>query len=505
MKRAVFIAAGVLALLALAIVLVPPLIDLGAYKTRYLPLAEQALGRKVDVGEIRLRIVPSPAIRLSRLKVADNPAFSGGPFFTAEGMQLKLKLGPLFRGRVVVEEFILEKPAFHLLKRADGAFNFADIAKRKEAAAKYERKSPARRPLGAPRLAHLMPTVLRVEGGAVTLRTPGRGTVEIQGIDLSIEDFSPDRPFPYRMSLRAPGLKPVSLAGRMRYREAQSSLTLEDSRLKAEDVEFSVDGALTGLTGVPAVALSLGNDRLEIRPIARLLAAAGYLPQSLEASGPAGLTVTLAGPSNSLVAGVHADLRGVAVSDSRAFKGTVAGPIDLAAPLGGDAPLLRKLRGGGRLTAKDGALTNVDLVKKTEQLTGLAGMAEDERAGATTFRVLEGDFTVANGIVDFTRIYLQSPFMEARGGGTMSLDRQTVNLGMKAALSSAVSLRLASSRAAAYFKNSEGRVVVPLRITGPVKAPAVNLDGAILAQSGPGRPAAKEKNGSFLDRLFNRK
>ncbi|HEX9442596.1 MAG TPA: AsmA family protein [Candidatus Binatia bacterium] len=505
MKRALFIAAGVAALLALAIVLAPPLIDLGAYKARYLLLAEQALGRKVDVGEIRLQIVPAPAIRLSALQVADNPAFSDAPFFTAERMSLKLKLGPLLRGRLVVEEFVLEKPAFHLIKRADGAFNFADIAKKKADGAKKEQKSPAARPRDAARLGHLAPAVLRIEGGAVTLQTPGQKPLEIHGIDLSVLDFSTDRPFPYRMSLKAPGLKPVALEGRMRYRAAQASLTLQDSRLKAEDVEFTLGGALAGLTGAPTVDLSLVNDGFEIRPIARLLASAGYLPQGLEASGPAGLRLTLAGPSNNLVAGIHADLQGLQVSDSRAFKGTVAGPIDLAAPLGGGAPLLRKLRGDGRLRAKDGALTSVDLVKKIEQATGLIGMGKEERAGATTFRLLEGDFTLADGIADFKRIYLKSPVMEARGGGKMYLERQTADLGMEAALSPAVSVRLARGGASNYFKNADGRLVVPLRITGSFQAPAVSLDDARLAQKDPGRPAEKAKSASFFERLFSRK
>ena len=86
MRKILLIAAGILILLAVAVIFVPPLIDLGAYKGRYLPQVEEALRRKVDVGEIRLRIVPSPAIRVSALQVSDNPAFSKDPFFSAEAV-----------------------------------------------------------------------------------------------------------------------------------------------------------------------------------------------------------------------------------------------------------------------------------------------------------------------------------------------------------------------------------------------------------------------------------
>jgi hypothetical protein len=503
MKRALIIAAGVLALLIAAIILVPPLIDLGKYKARYLPLAEQALNRKVDVGEIRLRIVPSPAIRLSALKIADDPAFSDEAFFTAEHLSLRLKLVPLLRGRLEAEEFALEKPVFNLLKKADGTFNFADIARKKKETAKKEKKSAAPRPREAARLAQFVPTVIRIDDGALVLKTPGQKPLQIRGIDLSLKNFSADHPFPYRVALKAPGLKPISLEGEMRYQETQATLTLKDSRLKAEDVEFAVSGAVTELTGALKVNISLGNDSFEIKPIVRALAAAELLPKQLEASGPIGLRIALAGSSNNLVSQIETRLKSLKVNDPRAFRGTVAGEVHLTVPLGGDAPLARKIRGNGRIGAKDGALTNVDLVKRIEQITGLIGMAKEERAGATTFKTLESDFTLAGGSADFKRIYLQSPVMEATGGGKMNLEAQTIDLGIEAALAPGVSARVASAKAATFFKDSQGRVVVPLKITGPVKGPSVNLDSEKLVKKGFGETLEKGQ-GSIFEPLFKK-
>jgi AsmA protein len=504
MKRALIIVAGVLALLIAAIILVPPLIDLGKYKARYLPLAEQALNRKVDVGEIRLRIVPSPAIRLSALKVADDPAFSREAFFTADRMSLRLKLGPLLRGSLQAEEFVLERPVFNLHKNSDGTFNFADIAKKKEETAKKVRKEGAPKTRDAAKLSHLVPAVLRIEDGAITVQAQGQKPLQIRGIDLSLKNFSADHPFPYRVALKAPGLKPISLEGEMRYQETQATLTLKDSRLKVEDVDFAVSGAVTDLTGALKVNISLGNDGFEIKPIVRALAAAQILPKQLEASGPVGLRIALAGPSNNLLSQIETRLKALKVNDPRAFRGTVAGEINLTAPLGGDAPLVRKMRGNGRLGAKDGALTNVDLVKKIEQITGLIGMAKEERAGATTFKTLESDFTLAGGSADFKRIYLQSPVMEAQGGGKMNLAAETLDLGIEAALAPGVSARMASAKATTFFKDSQGRVVVPLKITGPVKSPSVNLDSEKSVKKGFGEMPEKSQGAGF-EPLFKKK
>jgi AsmA protein len=508
MKKILLVVIGILVLLLLAIVVVPPLIDLGAYKGRYLPLVEQALQRKMDVGEIRLRLVPSPAIRLSGLKVADNPTFSKEPFFTAQEVSLRLKLGPLLGGRFEVDEFILEKPAFNLVKKSDGTFNFADIAKKKEDTAKKEKKEAAPRAKEAARLAQLVPTLLRIEDGAVTLQTQGQKPLQIRGIEVSLKDFSADRPFPFRLALKAPGLKPVSLEGQLRYEENPSALTLKDSRLKAEDIAFAVSGAVADLTGAPKVNLSLVNDNFDIKPIVQLLAAAAIVPKELEASGPVGLRVTLNGPSNNLVSKIQSQIKELKVNDKRAFKGTVAGSIDFTAPLGGDAPIVRKMRGNGRLGAKDGELTNVDLIKKIEQITGMIGMSKEERGGATTFKTLETDFTLADGIADFKRIYLQSPVMEANGAGKMHLEPQTLDVGIEAALASNVSSRLDSGKTTTFMKDDQGRVVVPLKITGPAKNPSVNLDNEKLMKKGLGQMMEKgmqKGKGSMFEGLFKRK
>jgi AsmA protein len=502
MKKTLFIVLGIIALLVVAVILIPPFIDLGAHKGRYLPLVEEALQRKVDVGEIRLRIVPSPAIRLSALQVADNPAFSKDPFFSAENVSLRLKLGALFSGQFQVEEFVLEKPVVNLIKKPDGTFNFADIAKKKEETAKKDKKEPA--PQEAVKLGELLPAVLRLDQGVVTLQTVGQKPLQISGIDVSLKDFSADRPFPYRIALSPPGLKPFSLEGQMRYQDTQSILTLKDNHLKAEGVDFAVNGTITNLTSAPRLDLSLVNDRFDIEPVVELLSSAGIAPKELEASGPVGLKMAVTGPSNNVLAQILAKLDDLKVSDSRAFKGTVTGQLQLSIPSGADSPV-RSMRGGGRLAARDGELTNVDLVKRIEQITGLIGVSKEQRGEATTFKTLETEFGIAGGIADFKRIHLLSPVMEAQGSGKMNLETQTLDLGIEAALAPDVSARAGSGKATSFLKDKQGRIVVPLKITGPAKGPAVNVDSQKLVTNGLGDILQERGKGSPLDRLFKRR
>src|SRR5262245_8504433 len=133
MKKILRIGGFILAGLVAAVLVVPHFIDLGIFKGSYLPLLEEILRRRIDVGEVRLSLVPTPSIRLSNLKVSDNAAFPSNSFFAAEQLQLRLKFWPLVQGRFEVTEFVLEKPLVNLLKRPDGTFNYSDLADKKRA------------------------------------------------------------------------------------------------------------------------------------------------------------------------------------------------------------------------------------------------------------------------------------------------------------------------------------------------------------------------------------
>jgi uncharacterized protein involved in outer membrane biogenesis len=101
---------GLFLSLVAIVLIVPHFVDLGIFKSTYLPLLEEALHRRIDVGEVRLSLVPTPSIRLSNLRVSDSSAFPDNIFFTAQQLQLRLKFWPLLRGHFNVTEFVLEKP-----------------------------------------------------------------------------------------------------------------------------------------------------------------------------------------------------------------------------------------------------------------------------------------------------------------------------------------------------------------------------------------------------------
>jgi uncharacterized protein involved in outer membrane biogenesis len=488
-----------------ALLLVPEFIDLGMFKGTYLPLVEETLHRRIDVGEVRLSLIPTPSIRLSKLKISDSPAFPQETFFAAEQLQLRLKLWPLLRKRFEVKEFVLEKPVINLFKHADGSFNYSDLAGKKAPSIERNeyRKKPAAAKSAEPAMLPLvLPTRMRIHDGQLNLESDGQKAVRINGIELSLQEFSGSRPFPYRAAFNYPGLKSVSLEGELSYQEEQASLLLRNNRLKVDDLNFPFDGSIDNLAAVPRVNLTFRGDLVEAKAIFRVLSVFALAPHETDISGPMGLYMTISGPSNNLVTQIRGLFKNVKVSGKRAVKGNLNGEVYLRLPLGTGA-VSRRLQGNGKLVANDGELTDADLIKRIQRVAGMIGLTKEQGREATTFKNLEVDFTVANGSADFKRIYMINPQMEARGAGTMTLDRPNLNIAVETTLSPEASARATRGKAMTFFQDNQGHVVVPLKITGPVQKPSVNLDTEKLAEKGMTRSLGKNF-GDFFKRFFRR-
>jgi AsmA protein len=502
-KQAAWIGLGVVGLLLATVLIVPTFIDLGLFKSTYLPLVEDALNRRVDVNEVRLSLVPTPSIRLSRLRVSEGPTPADDTFFSAQQVRLQLKFLPLLRGRFEITELILDKPVFNLMKQADGSFNYADIANRKPPAG--ARRNTRKRVDGSKNAESapvpiIIPGRMSIHDGQLSIVTKGQTPVLIKGIDLSLEEISGHRPFPFRASFEYPGLKTISLEGELDYQESKALLELKKNRLKIQDLNLPLQGSVSHLSTTPRFNLNLNGDNVDAKPIFQILSVFGLAPRDTEVSGPMGLFLSITGPANSLTTQVRGLFKDVKVNGKRALKGHLSGQVSIRLPLGSGA-VTRRLEGDGKLTARDGELTNVDLIEKIQRVTGMIGLSKDQRREATTFQKMEADFILGGGYAEFTRLYLVNPQMEVNGTGTMTLEQPTLDVAVSTTLSAQASARAGRSRTTAFFKDKRGRIVVPLKITGPVENPSVHLNAGKLAEIG--LPQNVEKGfGSFFKQLF---
>src|SRR6266852_2201701 len=119
----------VVALVVGAILALPFLIDLNKYQNQYKPLIEDALNRKVQLQDIRLTIWPRIGARVAGFAVLDDPAFGSSPFTSLASLDVGVKLMPLLSGKVEVEEITLRDPVITVIKNKNGVLNVSTIGR----------------------------------------------------------------------------------------------------------------------------------------------------------------------------------------------------------------------------------------------------------------------------------------------------------------------------------------------------------------------------------------
>lgn len=162
----------VILLLMILIIALPFLIDLNRYQDRYRPLIEEALNRKVQLQDIRLTIWPRIGARVGGFVVQDDPAFRTGSFASLSSLDVGVKLLPLLRGQVEVEEITLRDPVIMVLKNAQGQLNVSTIGAKLAAPPTPSQPETPTQPAGSPLQALALFAVDRVsiDGGKLTYR-----------------------------------------------------------------------------------------------------------------------------------------------------------------------------------------------------------------------------------------------------------------------------------------------------------------------------------------------
>lgn len=126
-KRYLRIGGIALAVLILALILLPFLINVNRFRPEVESQASAALGRQVTVGNLSLSIF-SGSIGADNIAIADDPAFSKSAFVSAKSLKIGVELMPLiFSKQLNVTNITLNDPEITLLKAGNGKWNFSSL------------------------------------------------------------------------------------------------------------------------------------------------------------------------------------------------------------------------------------------------------------------------------------------------------------------------------------------------------------------------------------------
>jgi AsmA protein len=497
---------GLLVVVVLLVGLVlslPFLVDLNKYQDQYKPLIEDALNRKVQLQDIRLTVWPRIGASVAGFAVLDDPSFSSGPFASLSSLDVGVKLMPLLSGQVEVEEITLRNPVITVIKNQKGVLNVSTIGRKGVAAPETPSRAPvpsAEGPLKI--LAMLAVDRVSIDGGKLTYRdlSAAKPTEYVlQDMELLLRDVRLGQtPSLHFGSLVQPFNLPVKLDGTFGPLKEEMDLEAINFQLGLGKTDFTITGKAADHNATVNVSSPVINTAN--LPIVLPLKKPIDIKNLQIAAEVKGQEATLNSLSFQLFDGqVKGQGKLVAGSDAPPFSGGVAvigvqlgpalsavadTPISVSGTAGADlslqgrgfsmSDLTKALQGTGHMAVKDGKIQGVNILQEVVSALKVAGISIDD-PNATVFSTIETDLAIKQGVINVKNLLMDSHDFRATGGGTIGFDQQ-LNLIVNLNLSQEVSQKLAGASPVVKIALKDGRLSLPLAITGTAQAPTYGVD-----------------------------
>jgi AsmA protein len=248
MKRKILlIGAAVVVVLLIAVVALPFLIDANQFRPKLEAEMTSALGRKVQVGNISLSIL-SGAVSVDDVAIADDPAYSAGPFLKAKAVNVGVALMPLIFSRSLqLQSFSVEQPEVFLLRSPSGKWNFSSLgaASKSKGGESAGGSSPSNTDVSVGKLAI---TNGRMSVGTVGSRAKAR---VYEDVSLEATNISYTSQFPFKFSAKTPGngtLKVDGKAGPLNQTDAAE--TPLEAKVEIQHLDLASTGFLDPASGI---------------------------------------------------------------------------------------------------------------------------------------------------------------------------------------------------------------------------------------------------------------
>lgn len=244
-----WLAIAVVAIL-LILIIVPFLIPINKFKPTIESKASDALGRKVQLGNLSLSLLTG-SVGIDEVSVSDDPKFNSGAFLTAKTVKVGVELIPLiFSQQLNVTEITVVDPQVTMLKDPSGRWNFSSIG---GSSSKPAQKTPPANS-GSSSAESLSIGKLRLENGQITLgNTNSRKRTVYTKVNLTASDVAMKNNFPVLFSMELPGGGTMKIDGKV------GPVDANDAALTAQNVKLTISGLNLASTGFLDPSLGLGG------------------------------------------------------------------------------------------------------------------------------------------------------------------------------------------------------------------------------------------------------
>ncbi len=259
-KKMLTIVGVIVAVLLLVVLILPSLIDANRYKPEIQAKLGTALGRNVQIGNIKLSIF-SGGVVVDDVAISDDPAFSHSQFLAAKELTVGVHLIPLiFSKQLEIESITIKDPQVTLLRNNAGVWNYSSMG---GGASKTEAKTPS-----SPSSANSLSVgKIEITNGKISVGTVGSRAKPLvyQEVNLTVTDLSYTSQFPFKLSAKDPGNGALKLEGKAGpIDQTDASLTPLNATIDVQHLDIATFGGLAsgsaGIAGLVDFNGSLTSD-----------------------------------------------------------------------------------------------------------------------------------------------------------------------------------------------------------------------------------------------------
>ena len=241
----------VVVVIVLILFIAPFLIPVNRFKPVIESNASDALGRKVQLGNLSLSLITG-SVGIDDVSISDDPKFNPGPFLTAKSMKVGVELIPLiFSQQLNVTEIAIVHPQVMMLKDPEGRWNFSSIGGTSSSSA--QKAAPAKSS-GGGSTPDVSVGKLRIEDGEITLgNTNSKKRTVYTKVNLTATNVAMKNNFPVDFSMELPG------GGTMKINGKVGPVDQKDAAFTPQNVKLTISGLDLAKTGFLDPSLGLGG------------------------------------------------------------------------------------------------------------------------------------------------------------------------------------------------------------------------------------------------------
>jgi len=251
--RVAGLAFGVLlALIVIAVVVLPMIIDPNDFKPEIAEAVESTTGRTLTMeGNLELSVFPWLAIGIGESALSNAAGFSEQPFARVEAVQIRVKLLPLLSRELVMDTVVLKGLQVLLETNKSGRTNWQDLAGTPEKSAPTTGREVAQKAGGAPALAGLAIGGIEIDDARIVWDDRQTGSrYQVDKLNLKTGAIGSGKRVPVSLSMqvKGAGLPENGLAPALDFDAAVDvgAQTLELSSLNFRIAGLTLEGDISG-------------------------------------------------------------------------------------------------------------------------------------------------------------------------------------------------------------------------------------------------------------------